>query len=366
MRTRTAWTWIGLGAAAFGLHLAVGRDSGLVERLYSRGLFIGWRWLWDQTLGRSPIPWVYILTAALLIAAAVWLGRILAGRKTRIRGPRLKMIGRTLVGVAAGAGAGVFFFYSLWGFNYDRISLEKQMGLKPPSLDEASLTAEASWASRMAAEARAAIPGPSPEVLSPEALPGNLESAVRSALVPELRRAGYPAAGRVRVRSFAPGGWMMRFSSSGVYVPYFSEGYLAGNLLPFEKPFTMAHEMAHGYGITDEGAANFLAFLACAGSGVPIVRYSGYASYWSYAAGELSRDAFKTSWADLPEGMKADLLAAQKNAARYRGALDRISRTVYSRYLKSQGVRDGMRSYSRFVGLVTAWKRKNPDGAFLR
>ena len=155
LRTRTAWTWIVLGAAAFGLHLAAGRDSALVERLYSRGLFVGWRWLWDQTLGRSPIPWVYILTAALLIAAAVWLGRILAGRKTRIRGSRLKMIGRALLGVAAGAGAGVFFFYVLWGFNYDRVGLEKQMGLEPPSLDEAALAAEASWASRMAAEARA-------------------------------------------------------------------------------------------------------------------------------------------------------------------------------------------------------------------
>jgi hypothetical protein len=153
---------------------------------------------------------------------------------------------------------------------------------------------------------------------------------------------------------------MMRFSSTGIYIPYFGEGYMAGNLLPFERPFTMAHEMAHGYGITDEGAANFLAFLTCEASPEPMVRYSGYASYWSYASGELLRDEFKALWADLPEGMKADLLAAQKNAARYRGALDKISRKVYARYLKSQRIEDGLRSYSRFVGLVTAWKKKSP------
>ena len=155
---------------------------------------------------------------------------------------------------------------------------------------------------------------------------------------------------------------MMRFSSTGVYIPYFGEGYTANNLLPFEKPFTLAHEMVHGYGITDEGAANFLAFLACEASAVPFVKYSGYAAYWEYAAGELTRAApseFKLLWEKLPEGMKADLRSAQMNAARYRGALEKVSQKVYAKYLKSQGINDGLKSYSRFVGLVAAWKKKN-------
>lgn len=360
MKTRAAWLWIPLGAAAAGLHLALGRDSVLVERFYSRGLFIAWRWIWDMTLGRSPVPWLYVFAAFVLIAGAVKLTRVLVRPRRRIRLPRPEAIGRALLRTAAWAGALVFFFYALWGFNYDRVGLEKLLGLEPPPLDAAALTAEVSWASRMAGESRASVPAVTSEVFSESSLPASLETTLRKALVPVLREAGYPAPGRVRVRPFIPGGWLMRFSSTGIYIPYFGEGYTAGNLLPFEKPFTMAHEMVHGYGITDEGAANFVAFLACAASSVPIVRYSGYASYWSYAAGELPRDEFKALWAELPEGMKADLLAAQKNAARYRGALDKISRKVYARYLKSQGIEDGLRSYSRFVGLVTAWKKKQP------
>ena len=209
----------------------------------------------------------------------------------------------------------------------------------------------------MSAESRASIPGVTAEVLSKSILPASLESDVRSALIPVLREAGYPTPGRVRVRPFIPGGWMMRFSSTGIYIPYFGEGYAADNLLPFEKPFTMAHEMVHGYGITDEGAANFLAFLACAASSFPVIRYSGYAAYWEYAAGELPRAGYKALWDELPEGLKADLRAAQQNAARYRGAIDKISRKIYARYLKSQGIDDGLRSYSRFVGLVAAWKK---------
>lgn len=360
MKTRTAWIWIALGAAAAGLHLALGRNSALAERFFSRGLFVAWRWTWDLTLGRSPIPWLYVFAAVVLIAGAAKVARVFSRPRSRIRLPRLKAIGRTLLRTAAWAGALVFFFYVLWGFNYDRVGLEKQLGLEPPPLDAAALAAEASWASRMAKESRASIPSATSEALGKSVLPAGLETTLRKALVTVLREAGYPAPGRVRVRTFIPGGWMMRFSSTGIYIPYFGEGYTAGNLLPFEKPFTMAHEMAHGFGITDEGAANFLAFLTCEASPEPMVRYSGYASYWSYASGELLRDEFKALWADLPEGMKADLLAAQKNAARYRGALDKISRKVYARYLKSQRIEDGLRSYSRFVGLVAAWKQKSP------
>ncbi len=136
---------------------------------------------------------------------------------------------------------------------------------------------------------------------------------------------------------------------------------MAGNLLPYEKPFTMAHEMAHGFGITDEGEAGFLGFLACLALPDAAIRYSGWAGYWEYAAGELSRAApaaFKAGWDSLPDGMRADIRAAQANAARYRGPVERVSRRVYAKYLQSQGIDDGLRSYSRLVGLVAAWRKK--------
>lgn len=358
MKARREWLWIALGATAAGLHYGLGRDSALAEKIFSRGLFVAWRWAWDYTLGLSPVPWLYVFIAAILTAGAVKLFRIFFRSRPKTPVAPAKTFGRAFLKVAAWAGKLVFFFYVLWGYNYNRIGIEKQLGLEIPPMDTAALTAEASWASRMSVESRASIPGVSPEVLSKIVLPTSLESDIRSVLVPVLRKAGYPTPGRVRVRPFIPGGWMMRFSGTGIYIPYFGEGYAADNLLPFEKPFTMAHEMVHGYGITDEGAANFLAFLACAASSLPAVRYSGYAAYWSYAAGELPRAEFKALWEGLPEGMKADLQAAQKNAARYRGALDRISRKIYAQYLKSQGIDDGLRSYSRFVGLVASWKKK--------
>jgi hypothetical protein len=365
-RALRPWLWIAAGAAAYSAHLLFGRDSAFVERFYSRGLFVALRWIWDYTLGLSPVPLLFVFWAA----AVIWIAaRILTRPRGGVRSSWPKKIGRGVRTVLSLCGALVFFFYVMWGFNYDRLRIETRLGLETPRLTAAELADEAAWASRSAAESRAAIPDAAsaiPEASAATAalisrqLPSNLESSLRHALTGVLREMGYPAPGRVRVRSFFPGGWMMRFSSSGIYIPYFAEGYAAGTILPCEKPFTMAHEMAHGYGLTDEGDANFLAFLACAASDDPAIRYSGFLSYWGYVSSDLSRAApaeFRSLWSGLPEGMKADIQAVRENWSRYRGALTRISGRVYERYLRSQGVREGMLSYSRFINLVAAWNK---------
>jgi hypothetical protein len=361
MNARKEWTWVVLGAAAYGLHVWLGRDSAIAEKIYSRGIFVAFRWGWDYTLGLAPIPWLYVFAASAIVLCVFRLARFISRPKDRKKVPILKRAGRFFLAAAGWAGRLVFFFYLLWGFNYNRVGLAKQMGLEPAPLTRAELAAEAAWAASASTEARTAVPGASTAVLGKSALSPRLESTLRKAMASVLREAGYPAPGRVRVRRFIPGGWMMRFSSTGVYIPYFGEGYVAGNLLPFETPFALAHEMAHGFGIADEGEAGFLAFLACLAAADPMVNYSGYAGYWEYSAGELARadrPAFNAIWEALPEGMKADLRAAQANSARYRGMIEKASRRVYAKYLKSQGIDDGLRSYSRFVGLVAAWKKK--------
>ena len=39
--------------------------------------------------------------------------------------------------------------------------------------------------------------------------------------------------------------------------------------------------------------------------------------------------------------------------------LSRASKKVYSEYLKSQGIAEGIQSYNRLILLVSAWKNKN-------
>jgi hypothetical protein len=356
------WLWVFLGSGAFALHVLLGTDSAFVERGYSRGIFIGIRWLWDYTLGLSPFPLLYIFLAVAVVWDAWMIFRFLSRPKPRLPSSVWTKIRQAGLLVASWAGMLVFFFYVLWGLNYNRLRLEKQLNLDVVPLDLVGIKAEAAWTVRLLAETRALVPGATSAALTPAAVPPDLEAILRKSLSITLKDAGYPSPGRVRIRPLWPGGLIMRFSSTGFYFPYFGEGYIAGNLMPSEKPFVTAHEMVHAFGITDEGGANLLGFLACQSAPSPIVRYSGLLSYWSYVYSDLVRASRKDAEriaASLPEGVRADIRAAQENWDRYRGPLRKVARGVYERYLKSQGVEEGIKSYDRFVALLAAWKRRN-------
>ena len=373
------WGWVLFGAAAYGLHLAFGKDSSFVENVYSRGVFVGLRWLWDRTVGLSPLPLIYVILAAISLRG-VWRlirGRVLrahvsghaaaqdpqtiSGKPGRARSSAWKKAGRGLLLIASWAGALVLLFYVLWGFNYNRIGLEKQLNLEVQPLDPAEVKAEAEGTAQTLEEARASIPGAAKDALGDDALPRDLEGSVRRSLSKVLTSAGFPVPGRPRVRPLWLGGLLMRLSSSGFYFPYGGESYTAGNLTAAEKPFVTAHEMVHAYGITDEGEANFLGFLACESSADPAVRYSGLLSYWEYVYSELVRasgqDAARLA-ARLPEGAGEDIRAAFENWNRYRGPTQAAAQAVYERYLKSQGIAEGIKSYDRFISLVAAWRRR--------
>jgi hypothetical protein len=372
--------WICLGAGAYALHLALGRNSAAVENSYSRGVFVALRWVWDHTLGFSPVPLLYVYLGAALLWGAGLIAQSRAksrghvpkghvprhvpgtlGEPRKVRSSAWARVARALLAIAGWAGALVFFFYVLWGFNYNRVGVEKQLHLEVMPLDLAALKAEAEGTARALVETRASIPEATKAALDDGLLPRSIENAIRPSLSKVLEEGGFPVSGRARVRPLWPGGLLMRMSSSGFYLPYCGEGYIAGNLTAPEEPFVTAHEMVHVYGIADEGAANFLGYLACESSGDPIIRYSGLLSYWNYVFAELagaSRDEAVRIAGRLPEGVKADIRAVRENWDKYRGPLRATAQAVYERYLKSQGVKEGMRSYDRFVSLVVAWKRR--------
>ena len=63
---------------------------------------------------------------------------------------------------------------------------------------------------------------------------------------------------------------------AGVYTYFTGEANINTNFPDYTIPYTAAHEMAHQRGIAREDEANFVAFLVCAASDDPYIRYSGY------------------------------------------------------------------------------------------
>ena len=123
--------------------------------------------------------------------------------------------------------------------------------------------------------------------------------------------------------------YFKRAGVDGMTDPFFLETLIASDLLPFERPFVVAHEWSHLAGIADEGEANFVGWLACARAS-PAAQYSG----WLFLYRELvqavaDRDRPPVA-ARLAPGPRADLrrdsrtLSPARQPARVRRGLARV------------------------------------------
>jgi hypothetical protein len=348
--------FIFLGLLTVVVRVVAGIFPGAVEAVYSNGLFVGIRYCLDYTIGWLPFPVAYLVAGLLL---AHWVRKGLRGRKLPSRPfrERLKVAGRNVLGFL---GAAIFFFYFLWGFNYHRIPIEEKLGLELDSLDVEALCLEAEWAARQAEADRAAIPGITADSISWDLMPADLEAEVRECVGRSMDVMGYSMHGRIRGRVIVPGGWMLRIGISGIYNPFTGEGNVTGAQTPQKIPFTMAHEMAHACGFGDEGTCNFIGMVACELSDDPFVRYSGQLGYWTHVGNtiaELDPLLYKMLVATLDAGVRADLRANYHNYLRYSGFVSRIGHEVNNAYLKVQGVKEGIKSYDRVVGMMAAWRR---------
>jgi hypothetical protein len=354
-----------LGVGALLVRFLFNLNPHVTEAIYSRGIFMGIRFCLDYSIGLLPFPLIYLLVVLLILLDVKIIVQWVKKRKNKNR-EKISLKTLFLKGLlycAAFLGGAVFLFYFLWAFNYERLPIEAHLKIKPEPLDINEIRHESKLAFQMTVDARETIPYVKligNNALDKRFLPNGLEDKIRESMEKVLKSMGYPTVGRVRVKRLWPGGLLMQFGSSGFYLPFTGEAYISANLTPVEIPFDMAHEMAHGYGFSHEGTCNFLAYLACISSGDPFIKYSGCLVYYSHISADLNRTSpgeYRELSKKLPPGIIADRIKEYKNWQQYQGWLMDWSQKVYDTYLKTQGVREGIKSYDRLVILTAAWRK---------
>jgi hypothetical protein len=244
-------------------------------------------------------------------------------------------------------------FYWLWAFNYELKLLQVPKAEKG-QFSSIFIHNEAMDVMRIMAELRFLINTDSTE-LSPHFAPKNIEDSVRKSLTEVLAAQGVSAFGKPRVRALYPKGLLLRLATLGVYIPFTMEAHYDPGLAKLHQPFVMAHEMSHGYGITDEGECNFLAILACIQSEDRYIQYSGWMAYWRYLMNGLYRNdkvLFELALDDRNPLVKYDHEHILERLNKYPEILSDLRNKVYDKYLKSHGVSDGLQSYGTVVEMM--------------
>lgn len=347
-------TWIVLGIITLLIRYLTNPE--MIEAYYSRGFFIGIRKMIGATVGWLPFPLIYLFFGILVM----WLlFRLLKMEWRQLR--TWKGWGLASLNIGAFLGGVVFFFFFLWGFNYGRIPFTKQLGLTLEPIPVDTLFMKLEQETKEVLALRHQLVGDQAITVSDQQMPTDLEELARSSVKEILADLGYPNEGIVRGRFLRPRGIFLHFSSAGLYWPFVGEGNIDSGLHPLQQPFTLAHEIAHGYGITNEGVCNFIAYLACQQSENTYLKYSGKIAYWRYLAiayQGLKKDQYWEYRNQLPVGFQADLEAINQTLAQYPDIMPRFRNFAYDQYLKSQGISEGLASYSQIIMLEEAFSRR--------
>lgn len=320
-------------------------QSTFIERYYSHGIFKGFRFLWDYTVGWIPIPLIYLLLSCIgiYLFRSFWIG------KTKKK--RWFLFGKRLIIAICLL---ITSFYWMWGFNYKRADLRETLGLKDISLEVEDIYAEYALVSDSLNALRAQLP----QEMAWETYQVD-QSQLRKDLKKAYKVIGLDYSGRVRIRQLYPKGSLLYISTAGVYLPFVGEGHIDPGLHPLTHPFTMMHEMSHGYGWTGEDVCNFLALIAAVNSEDVITRYSGYLGYWRY----LRSNAYRGDpqrWKDqerlISDAVLKDYQEVIEYTDRYPDIMPKLRNLIYDTYLKSHGIPEGIVSYSEMVQLALGWQ----------
>jgi len=318
----------------------------VVEQFYSRGIYPQiQRWL---TAGSNLVPFAL---ADFFIVAALYLGlrrfaRLLSvARQESVIDALWEGIRR----VARAAAVLTIVFMCFWGLNYRRLTIEfslhQEAGFVPltPELLQGGIADANGLATRLRLGSSTA------DVLSFEAVANELADPMDQALQQigreSLRTPGRPKYSLLMTPFFT---WT---GVDGMINPLALETIVQPDLLPFERPYVLAHEWAHLAGEADEAEASAVGWLACMNGPAPLA-YSAslYLIMEARAALPADRAQFVTS--QLDPGVRSDLDAIADRLKNRRPEMQMAANRVYDSYLKANRVSDGTESYARAVTLI--------------
>lgn len=121
----------------------------------------------------------------------------------------------------------------------------------------------------------------------------------------------------------------------------------------YTKPFTIAHEMAHFFGISREDSASFSAYLALKSSGVSTLEYSAEISALQALLFEIYKidpGEYSKIYSSLPEYVKCEFKLYRDFYSG--GYVTELSSSVNDKLISAFD-KEGAQSYSYFAFLVT-------------
>jgi hypothetical protein len=292
---------------------------------------------------RSPIA-LFDVTVVILIAMllAIWISSI---RKARKR-PIIRALWRGFIATLTLLAVVYLWFLAAWGLNYARPPLESQIAFDKSKVTPAAVRVLAEHAIAEANRTHdAAHAAGFPAINdSPQALIVALHSVEK-----DLGRPRPTVIATPKWTIFSP--YYRAAGVSGQLGPFFLETLLNPDLTGPERLAVLGHEWAHLSGYAPESDASFVGLLAAIRSG-PSGEYSAWLDLVSEAASQLQPVTQRLVLQQLGPGPREDQNAIRARLKNLIRPVERAAWASYDQMLRSQGVEEGVQSYSRVIELL--------------
>jgi hypothetical protein len=324
-----------------------------IAEFYFHRLYISTSLLLRQVLGKVPFSVGDVIYIAWIITAVIYLLKLCYNIVKRQWAKSLYQFlrgVRTLLTL-------YLAFLILWGYNYNRSSLEADLQLQVSEyntdqlyrLTDTLLQQVNTYKRALGDTINATHPGIDSA--------GMFQQAVQAY---ELAAVTWPRLQYKRpcIKPSLYGDLLNYMGVGGYLNPFTGEAQVNVTTPGFLQPFTICHEVAHQLGYAPEEEANFVGYLVADHAKDVRFRYAANFEMFMYSVRQLKRQdttlANQLMRKAVP-GIKADIRQMREFYDQYRSPVDDYTTMIYDQYLKANKQEKGIRSYSEVVGWLIAY-----------
>ncbi len=341
-----------------GLQMTLNNHAHLAEKYYGMMVFPKVRLLLDKLM--LPISGIQVSLVIILFLILGFIARFIVDRRPiRKKAFSLTLRMYSLIAVL------VIIFYWFWGFNYSRPVITERMKWAENEPNKAWIKYELDQTVSLlnALRSKKNLENMDADSLTNVAVDHTIQSEIVQRVLQIIELFNYRIEGRPGIRFIRPPGFLLHWSTAGIYWPFTGESNIDDGVHYLRKPVTMAHELAHAFGVTSEGDCNFIAYLVCSSSRHDILKYGAALSYLNYllkdASQLLSDEEYNDSVSRILPKVHSDRLSIAKQHSQFEDYLPLFRNLIYDSYLKSQGIQDGLANYNYFVNLMYNLKKSD-------
>jgi len=325
-----------------------------IEKYYSNGIYPVISKFFRTLFGWLPFSVGDIIYGALIIFAI----RYLVVSRKYIRRHFLLFL-RDIVLVLSVA---YFTFHLLWGLNYYRRPLNKQLGIEITYTKEELVDLTKKLIDKTN-EIHIQITSDTAQIVE---IPYSKNQILK------LSKGGYQNLEKSfpKWKYQKPSIKKSLFSTALSYMgyggylnPFTNEAQVNGRIPKFRDPFVSSHEIGHQIGYSAENETNFIGYLAAAKHEDIYFRYSANTYVLGYCLNDLQRsdeNTFEELYASLNPGILKNYEEVADFWAAHENPLEPVFKSIFNSFLKANNQKDGIESYNKVVALLVNYHKKNP------